>query len=60
MGEIRDLLHLDCATVNGKTLEENPASARIRNPEVIRVAILCSAAAGLRFFTGAWLRMVRL
>ena len=23
MGEIRDLLHLDCPTVNGKTLGEN-------------------------------------
>jgi dihydroxy-acid dehydratase len=36
MGEIRDLLHLDCATVNGKTLGENIAAARIHNPEVIR------------------------
>jgi dihydroxy-acid dehydratase len=36
MGEIRDLLHLDCATVNGKTLGENLADARIHNPEVIR------------------------
>jgi dihydroxy-acid dehydratase len=36
MGEIRDLLHLDCATVNGKTLGENLANARIHNPEVIR------------------------
>jgi dihydroxy-acid dehydratase len=36
MGEIRDLLHLDCTTVNGKTLGENLASARIHNPEVIR------------------------
>jgi len=36
MGEIRDLLHLDCATVNGKTLGENLAAARIHNPEVIR------------------------
>jgi dihydroxy-acid dehydratase len=36
MGEIRDLLHLDCGTVNGKTLGENLAAARIENPEVIR------------------------
>ena len=36
MREIRDLLHLDCATVNGKTLGENIAEARIHNPEVIR------------------------
>jgi dihydroxy-acid dehydratase len=36
MGEIRDLLHLDCVTVNGKTLGENLEHARIHNPEVIR------------------------
>jgi dihydroxy-acid dehydratase len=36
MGEIRDLLNLDCATVNGKTLGENIAAARVHNPEVIR------------------------
>jgi dihydroxy-acid dehydratase len=36
MGEIADLLHLDCATVNGKTLGENLSGARIHNPEVIR------------------------
>src|SRR5580692_662122 len=36
MGEIRDLLHLDCGTVNGKTLGENIEGARIHNPEVIR------------------------
>jgi dihydroxy-acid dehydratase len=36
MAEIRDLLHLDCATVNGKTLGENIATARIHNSEVIR------------------------
>ena len=34
--EIRDLLHLDCATVTGKTLGENIAGARVINPEVIR------------------------
>jgi dihydroxy-acid dehydratase len=36
MGEIRDLLHLDCATVSGRTLGENLADARIHNAEVIR------------------------
>ena len=36
MSEIRDLLHLDCATVNGQTLGENIATARIHNTEVIR------------------------
>jgi dihydroxy-acid dehydratase len=41
MNEIRDLLHLACPTVNGKTLGENLAAAllnnaRINNPEVIR------------------------
>jgi dihydroxy-acid dehydratase len=36
MAEIRDLLHLDCPTVNGKTLGENLDTARIHNPEVIR------------------------
>jgi len=36
MGEIRDLLHLDCATVNGKTLGENLAGARVHHGEVIR------------------------
>jgi dihydroxy-acid dehydratase len=36
MGEIRDLLHLDCLTVNGKPLGENLELARIHNPEVIR------------------------
>ena len=36
MGEIRDLLHLDCTTVNGRTLGENLEAAQIHNPEVIR------------------------
>ncbi len=36
MAEIRDLLHLDCLTVNGKTLGENLAGARLNNSEVIR------------------------
>jgi dihydroxy-acid dehydratase len=36
MGEIKDLLHLDSVTVNGKTLGENLAGAAIIKPEVIR------------------------
>ena len=35
LGEIRDLLALDCMTVNGKSLGENIASARIYNEDVI-------------------------
>ena len=34
--EIRDLLHLDCATVSGATLGQNIEPARLCNPEVIR------------------------
>jgi len=36
MAEMTDLLHLDCRTVNGRTLGENLAGASINNPEVIR------------------------
>jgi len=36
LGELRDLLHLDCRTVNGRTLGENIAGARIYNDDVIR------------------------
>jgi len=36
LAELKDLLHLDCSTVNGKTLGENLAGARIYNPDVIR------------------------
>jgi dihydroxy-acid dehydratase len=36
MAEIRDLLHLDCVTANGKTLGENLEGARIINRDVIR------------------------
>jgi dihydroxy-acid dehydratase len=36
MAEIKDLLHLDCVTVNGKTLGENLKGASINNAEVIR------------------------
>jgi dihydroxy-acid dehydratase len=37
MGEIRDLLNLECPTVNGKTMGENLEGARIVNHDVIRV-----------------------
>ncbi|MBL8209400.1 MAG: dihydroxy-acid dehydratase [Bryobacterales bacterium] len=36
LNELRDLLHLDCPTVSGKTLGENLDGARIVQPEVIR------------------------
>ncbi len=36
MAEIRDLLQLDCGTVNGRTLGENLEGARIVNRNVIR------------------------
>jgi dihydroxy-acid dehydratase len=36
LSELRDLLHLDCLTVNGKTLGENLEGARIYNEDVIR------------------------
>ncbi|HEX6690087.1 MAG TPA: L-arabinonate dehydratase [Burkholderiales bacterium] len=36
LNELKDLLSLDCRTVNGKTLGENLQGARIYNPEVIR------------------------
>jgi dihydroxy-acid dehydratase len=36
MAEIRDLLQLDCPTVNGKTIGENLEGARIVKHEVIR------------------------
>jgi len=36
MAEIPDLLHLDCLTVNGKTLGENLDGARVVNQDVIR------------------------
>jgi dihydroxy-acid dehydratase len=36
MSEIKDLLHLDCMTVNGKTIGENLAGAKIINSDVIR------------------------
>jgi dihydroxyacid dehydratase/phosphogluconate dehydratase len=36
MSEMRDLLHLDCVTVNGDTLGNNLGDARLTNPEVIR------------------------
>ena len=36
LNEIRDLLSLDCLTVNGKTLGENIEGAKIYNTDVIR------------------------
>jgi dihydroxyacid dehydratase/phosphogluconate dehydratase len=36
LNEIRDLLNVDCMTVNGKTLGENIQGAKIYNPDVIR------------------------
>ena len=36
MAEIRDLLHLDCVTVSGKTVGENIDGARVANRDVIR------------------------
>ena len=35
LAEIPDLLHLDCLTVNGRTVGENIASAKSNNPDVI-------------------------
>jgi dihydroxyacid dehydratase/phosphogluconate dehydratase len=36
LAELKDLLHLDAKTVNGKTLGENLQGARIYNEEIIR------------------------
>jgi dihydroxy-acid dehydratase len=36
LGQLKDLLHLECKTVNGKTLGENIEGARIHNKDVIR------------------------
>jgi len=36
MSEIKDLLHMDALTVNGRTVGENLEGARVVNPEVIR------------------------
>src|SRR5258706_12230269 len=36
LNEIRDLLNVDCMTVNGKTLGENVQGAKIYNTDVIR------------------------
>src|SRR5919108_141084 len=36
LSELQDLLHLDCVTVNGRTLGENLAGARVYNDDVIR------------------------
>src|SRR5205814_9878423 len=36
LGQLHDVLNLDCRTVNGKTLGENLHGARIYNDDVIR------------------------
>ncbi len=36
LGQVRDLLHLDCLTVSGQTLGENIEGAKVHNAEVIR------------------------
>jgi len=36
LSELKDLLHLECRTVNGRTLGENLADARVYNDDVIR------------------------
>ena len=36
MAQVQDLLHVDCITVNGKTVGANLQGAAINNPEVIR------------------------
>jgi dihydroxy-acid dehydratase len=36
LSELKDLLHLDCRTVNGRTLGQNLEGARIFNEDVIR------------------------
>jgi dihydroxy-acid dehydratase len=36
LGELKDLLNLNCRTVNGRTLRENLQGAKIFNPDVIR------------------------
>jgi dihydroxy-acid dehydratase len=46
LAELKDLLHLDAKTVNGRTLGENLAGARIWNPDVIRTRANPLKAAG--------------
>jgi dihydroxy-acid dehydratase len=36
MAQMSDLLHLECVTVNGRTVGENLAGASLNNPDVIR------------------------
>lgn len=49
----KNLLHLDCMTVTGKTLGENIAHARNKNPEVIRpIENPYSETGGLAVLTG--------
>jgi dihydroxy-acid dehydratase len=46
LAELKDLLHLDARTVNGRTLGENIAGAKIWNPDVIRARANPLKAAG--------------
>ena len=46
MGQISDLLHLDCVTVNGKMLGENIADAAVIKPDVIRTRSNAISATG--------------
>ena len=46
MAEIQDLLHLDCLTVNGKTLGENLDGAKLIKDDVIRTRANPVAASG--------------
>ena len=53
MAELKDLLHLDCLTVNGKTLRENLEGADIYNTDVIsRRESPLSAEGGLAVLRG--------
>src|SRR6266849_3516430 len=59
LSELKDLLHLDCRTVNGKTLGENLEGARIYNEDVIRTrANPLKASGGLVVLRGS-LSLVR-
>jgi dihydroxy-acid dehydratase len=46
MGQIGELLHLECVTVNGKTLGENIAGAEVIKPDVIRTRSNAISATG--------------
>ena len=61
MAEITDLLHLDCLTVNGKTLgrESGGRARRESRRDSRRAKLRWRRAAGRRFSTGALRRMAR-